>query len=332
MVLEFLKNTHKFISDGYQKFTDLKKALGFNESDKEKALQQMIHQAGVQVDNVKHLHDEGGLSGLFRKVVGTDQFQHSLLGAVGEAVTAVTTEGITPKSVLALAQEGGKLFSRGFAETTADYRRGEWVLIDDGVEKIPQTIRNQLMWSEGEMFGEFPSSDEIDMETDHLVSIGFVTQVQGDGMLEVFNLEYGEAGEYRVNDLRHLESNRVSAMEGDKNIMAVKAFVMEPEKVAQRLACDVPCDPGEEIIYAGASYVVVSCNGEWVRIQNGEEIRKVRMDEVERGRVTHNNSWNYGGKTPTGFDRSVEASLHKGMWVWLPTRLTTSSLPAPSRS
>ena len=53
MVLEFLKNTHKFISDGYQKFTDLKKALGFDESDKEKALQQMIHQAGVQVDNVK---------------------------------------------------------------------------------------------------------------------------------------------------------------------------------------------------------------------------------------------------------------------------------------
>ena len=325
MVWDLLKNAHRFISDGYEKYTSVKKAFGGELSATDKRIADLLTQTGVQVDNIQQIHDsEGGWAGLARKVVGTEEFQHSLLSNIAEIATTVATDGVNPKSIMAMAQEGGRLFSRGFAQAASNYTRGDWVLLDNGIEQIPGTLRNELMWSEGEMFGEMPDSDEVDMETDHVVSLGFVTQVHGD-KCSVFNLETGEAKAYPVNDMLHLAPNRVAVMEADKNIMALRAFVMEPDKVAQRLACDVPCDPGDEVVYKGKLWLIVSCDGIFARIQDGEEIRKVRMSEVERGRVTHNNSWNYSGETPTGFDRSVEPSLHKGMWVWLNAREHTKA-------
>ncbi len=171
------------------------------------------------------------------------------------------------------------------------------------------------------MFGEEPEGYEIDMETDHLVSVGFVTEPNAsDGMVAVFNLEYGEPRQYSKHDLSHLEAQRASALEANSDMEAIKAFVLEPDTVAQRLACEVPCDPGEEVEYEGDMFRIVSCNGTTANIENGNNSLQVKMAWLTRGKVDHTNSWNYSGETPTGFDRDIYPRLFKGQWLWLPVR------------
>jgi hypothetical protein len=202
-----------------------------------------------------------------------------------------------------------------------NYRKGDWVLIDDGVETLPSGMKQTLEWGEGMMFGEEPEPYEIDMETDHLVSVGFVTEPNADdGMVTIFNLEYGESRQYRKADISHLESSRANSLEANSDMGAIKAFVLDPEAVAMRLACEVPCDPGEEVEYEGDMYRIVACNGTTANIENGNNSLQVKMAWLTRGRVEHTNSWNYSGETPTGFDRDVKPRLYKSQWVWLPVR------------
>ena len=40
-------------------------------------------------------------------------------------------------------------------------------------------------------------------------------------------------------------------------------------------------------------------------------------------RTEHTNTWNYG-ETDRGFDREVKSALHKGMWIWVKSRPSTT--------
>ena len=291
-------------------------------SEKEKKIKDLIDRAGVKVDNLQEIHTkEGGWGGLFRKLVGTETFQHSVMGALETVGAAVATEGFTATAAATIAITGSEYMAKMAGETLQPYRKGGWALIDDGVEVLPKGIKATLRWGEGEMFGEEPDLDEVDMETDHLVSVGFVVEPNNEsGKITVFNLEYGESREYWPSEIRHLENSRANSLEANDNIAAVKAFVLDPDAVAQRLACEVPCDPGEEVEYEGDMYRIVTCNGIHANIENGNNSLKVKMDWVTRGRTSHTNSWNYSDETPTGFDRDVKARLHSGQWIWLPVR------------
>jgi len=322
-VFDYLKTAHSFVTDGYQrykKFKDIWSGL----TKKEVQIGDLIKRAGVKVDNLKDIHDqEGGWNGLFRKLVGSEDFQHSLLTGLGEAATALATEGFTPAAGAAIALSGSEWLQQRMHKGGQFYRKGDWVLIDDGVETLPSGMKQTLEWGEGEMFGEEPEPWEIDLETEHLVSVGFVTEPNADdGMVAIFNLEYGEARQYRKQDLSHLDSNRANALQANADMEAIKAFVLDPEAVAQRLSCEVPCDPGEEVEYEGDMYRIVTCNGTTANIENGNNSLQVKMSWLTRGRVDHTNSWNYqqNGETPTGFDRDIKPRLYKSQWVWLPVR------------
>ena len=277
-VFDYLKTAHSFVTDGYQRYKKFKEAWS-GLTKKETQIGDLIKRAGVQVDNLKDIHGtSGGWNGLFRKVVGSENFQHSLLGAVGEAATALATEGFTPAAGAAIALSGSEWLKQRMHIGGQHYRKGDWVLIDDGVETLPSGMKQNLEWGEGMMFGEEPEPYEIDMETDHLVSVGFVTEPNADdGMIAIFNLEYGEARQYRKQDISHLDASRANALQANEDMEAIKAFVLDPEAVAQRLACEVPCDPGEEVMYEGVMYRIVSCNGTMANIENGDCSQQVKM-------------------------------------------------------
>ncbi len=320
-ILDALKSAHSFVTDGYKRYQDLREMFG-GLSEKEQKIGDLIKRAGVKVDNIQDIHNkEGGWGGLFRKLVGTETFQHSVAEALVEVGTAVATEGFTPALAATIAISGSEYAAKMMGNEESDYRKGSWVLIDDGVEVLPEGLKSTLRWGEAEMFGEMPDKDEIDMETDHLVSVGFVVEPNNEsGKVTIFNLEYGESREYWRTEFRHLEYTRANGLEENDDISAIKAFILDPDAVAARLACEVPCDPGEEVEYEGDMFKIVSCNGIHANIENGNNSLKVKMDWLTRGRVDHTNSWNYTDETPTGFDRDIKARLHKGMWIWLPVR------------
>jgi hypothetical protein len=107
-------------------------------------------------------------------------------------------------------------------------------------------------------------------------------------------------------------------------------MVLENKEVAEKLKCDIPCDPGQEVVYQNVRYKVVECDGTNITIENEEQAVKVPMREVTRGRVEHTNTWNYGATegfeagVTTSFHKGITADYYKGQWCWTPCRESTN--------
>ena len=55
-----LKNVHKFVTDGFQRYQEFKNWTGGKLSEKEKRIQDLIQRSGVQVDNLQDIHNKEG--------------------------------------------------------------------------------------------------------------------------------------------------------------------------------------------------------------------------------------------------------------------------------
>ena len=151
------------------------------------------------------------------------------------------------------------------------------------------------------------------MDVEKLVSFGFVIDpaTGKSDMIKVFNFETGENQDVR----RALPGPRQMVLNTNENLAAIKAIVLDKDEVVHRLACDVPCDPGEEVIYKGKAYNIVTCDGTTARIGDSAWHFDVKMSELSRGRVAHTNSWNYKSFNKglkSGFNSSSKSSFFKG--------------------
>ncbi len=192
------------------------------------------------------------------------------------------------------------------------------------------------------------------MDTEKLVSFGFVVDAtDASDTVKVFNFETGQQQDSRKNMLRLMPDHRQRDLKENENMMAIQRIILDKGEVAHKLACNVPCDPGEEVTYRGGLYHIVTCDGTVARIENEVETVDVHMKELGRGRVDHINSWNYRPSTnmeeedemlgahdeatiypesvKSGFNSSSRSVIHKGQWVWIPVRAKTAQVYPDSK-
>ena len=293
-------------------------------------IQQLIGFAkatGVQIDNLKTLYAEGGgFKGLFKKIVGSKQFRAGLgeMAAYGAGIVAEGASGGTVGVLAGIGYEAAALFGKATGQDVVrTFQPGQWVAVDNGEIKIKKAVQRGMDWTQGAMFGgEFPIRADEEIETERLTSIGFVVGEGAKlGTTKVFNFETGDMEDKLTFQLVALPKERQVMLDANKNLRTIKAIVLHPNPpIPKKLRCDVPCDPGEEVVYQGDAYRVVSCDGTHVRITNGRIHFDTNMSELKRGRVKHTNSWNYGAATNSGFDSDSRSKIHTGQWVWVAPR------------
>ena len=166
-----------------------------------------------------------------------------------------------------------------------------------------------------------------EIETERLTSIGFaVSDGSKPGTTKVFNFETGEFEERLKFQLAALPKERQVRLNSVESLRIIKQIVLHPDPpVPKKLRCDIPCDPGEEVVYQGNTYKVVTCDGTRVRISDGRVHFDANMSELKRGRVKHTNSWNYGVAINSNFDSDSRSKIHTGQWVWVAPRAGTVS-------
>ena len=347
-----LKTIGSFLADGNhsEKIATSKEQT----STREEKIKTLMGRIGIAVDTVKALHKstenwtEGwktmwskeGWSGLWRKITGAQEFQHGIATAVatGAGMMAEGASGGTLGAIGAFVMEAGELVNKHWGQPPDDVTKGDWVAIDNGVVRLKRKMKAALSWGMGAIFEDFPEEEELEMDTERLVSFGFVVDItDASDVVKVFNFETGEQQDIRKNMVRRLPELRQREITDNENMMAIQSIIMDKDEVAHKLACDVPCDPGEEVTYKGQLYNIVTCDGTIARIEDALESFDVHMKELGRGRVDHINSWNYrteigeDGEPPeqstiypesvkSGFNSSSRSAIYKGSWVWVNPR------------
>ena len=346
-----LKTIGSFLADGNH--TEKVGETNQQTTTRELKIQKLMGNIGIAVDNVKAiykstenwrkgwktLYSKEGWSGLWKKITGAQQFQHGISTAVatGAGMIAEGASGGTLGAIGAFVMEAGDLVNKHWGQPPDDVLQGDWVAIDNGTIRLKKKVKAAISWGLGAIFEDFPEEEELEMDTERLVSFGFVIQItEASDMVKVFNFETGEQQDVRKNMLRKLPDLRQREIKDNANMMAIQHIIMDKDEVVHKLACEVPCDPGEEVIYRGNVYNIVTCDGTVARIEDDQGSFDVHMKELGRGRVDHLNSWNYrttpGEEESTiykesvksGFNSSSRSHIYKGMWVWVNPRLKTT--------
>ena len=328
-------------------------------STRELKIHDLMGHLGIAIDNVKALHkstehwrsgfktiwSKEGWGGLWRKITGAQEFQTGIATAVatGTAALAEGASGGTLGAIGAFIIEAGDLINKHWGTPPDDVRKGDWVAIDNGSIRLKKKLKAALSWGMGAIFEDFPEQEELEMDTEKLVSFGFVVDItEQSDVVKVFNFETGEQQDVRKNMVRRLPENRQRDIKENKNMMAIWHIILDKDEVAHKLACNVPCDPGEEVTYKGGLYNIVTCDGTVARIGDAVETFDVHMKELGRGRVDHINSWNYRTSlnedetlgphdeetiypesVKSGFNSSSRSPIYKGQWVWVSPRFKT---------
>ncbi len=230
-------------------------------------------------------------------------------------------------AVSTMLNEGAALF-RDSTASPGSFAKGQWVLVDNGEEKHTRKERASMFWGEGVMFGDMPGESDEHQVTEHVFTVGFVTEpTVGDGEIDVFDLESGNIRRFRIQTVRHAPPDRAAQLEGSEEMQIMKDVILGEEPTADRVAAATPIDPGSEVTYDGKVWNVLESHGTKVRIQCGEATITVDSNKLGRGRTDHSNVWHYDpNQTPEGFDRNTKPGLHRGMWIWVKPREKITSL------
>ena len=289
-------------------------------------IKSLMGKIGIPIDNISALYAEGGgWKGLWKKMVGSEAFQVGLTSVVayGAGEVAEGVSGGTAGALAGLAVEAAHLFGKVTGQKIVPtFKPGEWVAIDDGSIQISKKVRAGMAWTMGAIFEDFPEREEEELETERVVSFGFVVgESSSPGKVTVFNFETGEKEDKNKLMLIPLSRERQDLLNENEQMITIKEIIINDKPAqAKKLRCEVPCDPGEEVIYVGKPYRVISCDGLIVRVTDGQKHYDLHMKDVTRGRVKHTNAWNYGAKTDSGFDSDSRSRLFAGQWAWIAPR------------
>ena len=206
-----------------QKFQEFKKKhqldsatdVKFQHLMESDTVQSFMAKTGEKIDNIKDVTQNGFFSHMAAIMAGEGG-----LAALGETAMKAGGEigvGNYAGAAALLMKEGAKLFTSG--EDLKVFRIGDWVFIDNGEEKFTHTERANTFWGEGAIFMDMITPEEEELETEHIISIGFVKETGvGDGEVDVFQLETGDIRRFRLQDVRHVPPGRADALENNKEM------------------------------------------------------------------------------------------------------------------
>ena len=300
-------------------------------------LKSLMSNIGIPIDNLSTIYSEaGGWKGLWKKLIGSEAFSVGL-GEVAAYGAGELAEGVTggfAGAIAGLAVEAASLFGKVTGSNIVpSFKTGEWVGIDNGSIRIAKKIKAGMAWTMGAMFEDFPEEEEEELETERMVSFGFVV---GDssvpGKVTVFNFEIGEKEDKLKFEVVALPREKQDLLDENEQMMTIKEIIINDNPTqAKKMRCEVPCDPGEEVTFEGKTFHVISCDGVFVRVTDGTRHYDLHMKSVGRGRVKHVNSWNYGAKTDSGFDSDARSRLFAGQWVWIAPRAMVTEMYGHSK-
>ena len=260
--LDHLSNAGKFISDGIDKFKTFKKDhdiksfkdIKFKQLLESETLKKYVEKTGLKVDNLAEI-TQGG----FLKHLGTVlQSQHGLmaLGTTALNVGGDIGQGNYAAAMGTLLSEGSKIFS-DTPGIISSYAKGNWVYVDNGEEKHTRKERATIFWGEGAMFGDMPEEEDEELATEHVITIGFVTEpVTGDGEIDIFDLESGDIRRFRIQDVRHVSESKAKALDETEEMTIMKDVILGEKPPLDRVVAETPIDPGSEVTYDGKVYNV----------------------------------------------------------------------------
>ena len=310
---------------------------GRQDSPRITQIKTLMGNLGIPVDNLSSIYAEaGGWKGLWKKLIGSEAFSIGL-GEAAAYGAGELAEGVTGgfAGVLAgLAVEAAGLFDKMTgSKIVPNFKIGEWVGIDNGSIRIAKKIKAGMAWTMGNIFEDFPEPEEEELETERLVSFGFVVgEASSPGKVTVFNFETGEKEDKLKYEVIGLPREKQDLLDENEQMITIKEIIINDKPVqAKKMRCEVPCDPGEEIVYEGKTFHVLSCDGVIVRVTDGTRHYDLHMKDVSRGRVKHLNAWNYGAKTDSGFDADARSRLFAGQWVWIAPRALVTQVYGHSK-
>ena len=281
----------------------------------------LLEGSGVDVYSI--VDKDGGFSGSLGSFL---EFGGKILmPAFAEAV------GGPAGAALVVALEVGYEF---FNETSrsdrpiSGYQRGQWVLIDNGVETIQQSVdfdesffgKPQRIPGVHEVGPNIPGNGILGED----VSVGFYIESSTALTVKVFNLQLLREQEVDIRDVTAAPNAQAVKFDDSAELSSIRElYFVEKEDRKTTLNSDVTVDPGSEVILKddGKVYNVVTADRSQVLIEdtNGRQW-EVSVSQLTPGRRTHTVSHNYvDGETAGSFYTTGETAIHSGQWVWADT-------------
>ena len=200
---------------------------------------------GIAVDNMKELYSDhgGSFKGLWNKLVGSDAFTLGIqeVVAYGAGTLAEGMSGGSVAALTGLATEAAQLYGKYTGkEYIHSFKPGDWVGIDNGTVQIKKKIRKALEWGLGSIFEDFPDDEDIEVETEHLTSFGFVVgEGSGLGKVTVFNFETGEKQEKLKYQVVALPKEKQDLLDANINMRTIKEIIINDKPVQpKKMRCE----------------------------------------------------------------------------------------------
>ena len=192
---------------------------------------------------------------------------------------------------------------------------GSWVLINNGPPPEPE-----LGYKEGlrrRLWGAVPPPPDQ-------ISAGFyVGPASAAAYITVFNFFSFKKEDHRIENVAIANEAKTLELERNRIMKQIRDLYFVDSEPSPKMNSMVPTDPGTEVIHKDMLYHIVQCEGGEALIEDVHgQRKKVSIDSLQRGRVTHTNSWNYrkGKIFDTGFDSDGSATNFAGQWVWITAR------------
>ena len=316
------------------------------------------------VDLPKALHEDSfhtGVVKIMRQAGIPDKYLHGLSGqAVGSAdwlstfknFARATGDFLTDTGVSALV---GYVFGAQFAPLAGQavnslrsnwrdaqlekvsakaklLQPGIWVYINNGA--VPGGLKEEGdSWevdTKGELRRRAMALAATQLPDDSVTEGFYIGSSTTAGFVNVFNFDVFREQRVKFDDvwpLKQVDADRMSANQIMSKIRDLWLTDMPKPKMESAIATD----PGEEVIYNGQLYHIVSSESGIAMIEDvhGQRLT-ASLDKLKPGRRKHTNSWNYQKGKPfmSGFNADGAANVFAGQWVWVPARKELRVPPA----
>ena len=265
------------------------------------------------------------LAGIGGETVGSDAWLDAFRGVAETAEDVVIDTAITgllaaiaPASVVVALEGGIAKLRESWSTATAKSRKekrgklqpGDWVYINNGQEPghtDKDELRRRLV--------EKPQPEDN-------ISIGFYIGLAAGIRVAVFNFRLFREEHALIDDVYQVEGLKAYELDQNRMMSSIRDLkFIEPPR--PKLDHNVPTDPGTEVVLNDELYHIVKCEGSMALIEDehGQQFT-VSIEKLKRGRLKHNNVWNYQTGKPflSGFEADGAATIFAGQWVWVPAR------------
>jgi len=259
-----------------------------------------------------------------------------MLGDTGLRLGAEAVLGYAAKSVAELEGPLGLMLSEAvtiatgeFAKYLAtgdeDYKPGQWVFIDYGVQttrkinenpKVIELNTESSIWSSSDIT---IVPDELDYSQSAKHAIGFVLGRQSwQYEYRVFSFLNGKEEDINTKNLRPCPETFAAKLDKDENFSAVREikFLKDHDPT---LKTYIPTEIGDTVVFDNQNCKIIEQRGkEWV-IETASGLHvSVHENDLLPGRTATNTRWDREKLDLGTFTSILPDSIYSGEWVWIP--------------